>query len=217
MTRAGDDREGFAAFLLRARAKGVDDKRLIAAIEAVPRRGFVSGQWQSVVWCDRMIPIECGETLEGIDLQAQIVHTLGLEPKHRVLEIGTGSGYTAALMAQLAGRVVTVDHYKTLVDQARHRLDALGIANVVVRQADAANGLAGEGAFDRIVCWAAFSALPRNFVDQLSTNGLMIAPIGPGEGEQALVHLQKVGSRFDRSDIGVVRFQPLLEGVAAAI
>ena len=117
----------------------------------------------------------------------------------------------------VAGRVVTVDCYNTLVDQARHRLDALGLGHGGVRQADAANGLAGEGAFDRIVCWAAFSALPRNFVDQLSTNGLMITPIGPGEGEQVLVHLQKVGSRFDRTDIGVVRFQPLLEGVAAAL
>lgn len=217
MNRPVDDREGFAAFLLRIRARGVDNKRLISAIESVPRRGFVSGQWQPVVWSDRMIPIECGETLEGIDLQAQIIHALELEEHHRVLEIGTGSGYSAAVMSRLAGRVVTVDHYKTLTAQARHRFEALGIGNIIARQADAANGLAGEGPFDRIVSWAAFAALPRQFVDQLSSGGIMITPIGGPEEEQALARLHKVGSRFDRADIGVVRFQPVLAGVAAVI
>jgi protein-L-isoaspartate(D-aspartate) O-methyltransferase len=217
MTSPAADREGFAGFLLRMRAKGIARKELIAAIEQVPRRNFVAGVWQDAVWSQRMIPIACGEALEGIDLQAQIIHALAIEPQHRVLEIGTGSGYTTAILSRLAERVVSVDRYRTLVDQARHRLDALGIANVIVRQADASKGLSGEGPFDRIVSWAAFEALPRNFVDQLALGGVMIAPIGPGEDEQAVARLTKVGSRFEREDIGIVRAQPLIHGVAERI
>jgi protein-L-isoaspartate(D-aspartate) O-methyltransferase len=217
MTMPGADREGFAGFLLRMRAKGIARKELIAAIEQVPRRNFVAGLWQDAVWSQRMIPIACGEALEGIDLQAQIIHALAIEPQHRVLEIGTGSGYTTAILSRLAERVVSVDRYRTLVEQARQRLDALGIANVILRQADASKGLSGEGPFDRIVSWAAFEVLPRNFVDQLALGGVMIAPIGPGEVEQPVARLTKVGSRFEREDIGFVRAQPLIHGVAERI
>ena len=85
------------------------------------------------------------------------------------------------------------------------------------RQADGSDGLAGEGPFDRIVAWAAFEALPRGFVDQLATGGVMVAPIGPAEDEQALVRLSKIGSRFEREDIGTVRLQPIQTGTAAVI
>ncbi len=217
MSVTAEDREGFAAFLLRLRGKGITRKELVSAVEALPRRNFVSGQWQSAVWSDRMIPIGCGEAAEGLDLQVQVVNALALEPHHRVLEIGTGSGYTAALIARFAARVVSVDRYRTLIEQARHRLDSLGVNNVILRQADAAKGLQGEGPFDRIVSWVAFDALPRNFVDQLTSGGIMVAPIGPGDGEQMLARLTKVGSRFDREDIGTVRLQPLLPGMAAKI
>src|SRR5690606_14735803 len=123
----------------------------------------------------------------------------------RVLEIGTGSGYTAAVMSRLAGRVVTLERYKTLINQARARYEALGIQNVQIRHVDGANGLPGEGPFDRIVVWAAFESLPRAFVDQLAIGGIMIAPIGPAEAPQELARLTKVGSRFEREDIGQVR------------
>jgi protein-L-isoaspartate(D-aspartate) O-methyltransferase len=217
MSVGAADREGFAAFLLRMRARGVVAKKLIAAVEAVPRRNFVAPKWHAAIWSQRMIPIDCGEALEGLDLQARIIDALALEDHHKVLEIGTGSGYTAALMSGMVSRLISVDRYKTLVDQARHRLEVLGISNVIVRQADAAKGLAGEGPFDRIVAWGSFESLPRAFVDQLSSNGLMIAPIGPADGEQKLARLSKVGSRFDREDIGSVRLQPLIPGAAAMI
>ena len=166
----------------RLRGKGIVAKNLIAAFEATPRRGFLPDRWQNVAWAEGMIPIECGEAIEGVDLQAEILDSLVIEPGHRVLEIGTGSGYTAAVMARLAGRVVTVERYKTLTEQARQRFEALAITNAFVRQADGSNGLASEGPFDRIVAWAAFDSLPRGFVDQLSSGGVMIAPIGPGRG-----------------------------------
>ncbi len=217
MNTVVDDREGFAAFLLRLRAMGTPPKTLVAAMEATPRKTFVPGAWQSVAWSDRMVPIECGETLEGADLQAAVIAALQLEPGHRVLEVGTGSGFTAAVMARLAARVITIDRYKTLAEQARQRFEVLGITNAFARQADGSNGLPGDGPFDRIVVWAAFDALPRAFVDQLSTNGIMIAPIGLAEDVQLLAKLTKIGSRFEREDIAKVRLQPIVKGMAAVI
>ncbi|RWD63233.1 MAG: protein-L-isoaspartate(D-aspartate) O-methyltransferase [Mesorhizobium sp.] len=217
MNTAIDEREGFAAFLLRLRGRGTAPKALVAAFEATPRRGFLSAQFHSMAWSEGMLPIECGEAIEGADLQAAVIAALAIEPGNRVLEIGTGSGYTAAVMSRLAARVVTVDRYKTLTEQAKQRFEALGISNVIVRQADGSNGLPNEGPFDRILAWAAFDSLPRFLLDQLSSGGVVIAPIGPEEGEQVLAKLTKVGSRFEREDIGMVRLQPILRSVAAVI
>ena len=212
-----DDREGFAAFLLRLRGRGTVPKALIAAFEATPRRGFLAAHFHQLAWSDRMLPIECGEAIEGADMQAAVIAALAIEAGNRVLEIGTGTGYSAAVMSRLAARIVTIDRYKTLVEQARQRFEALGIGNVVVRQADGSGGLPAEGPFDRIVAWAAFDSLPRFLLDQLSSGGIVIAPIGPEEGEQVLAKLTKVGSRFEREDIGLVRLQPILRSVAAII
>jgi len=212
-----DDREGFAAFLLRLRGRGTVPKALIAAFEATPRRGFLAAHFHQLAWSDRMLPIECGEAIEGADMQAAVIAALAIEAGNRVLEIGAGSGYTEAVMSRLAARIVTIDRYKTLVEQARQRFEALGIGNVIVRQADGSGGLPAEGPFDRIVAWAAFDSLPRFLLDQLSSGGIVIAPIGPEEGEQVLAKLTKVGSRFEREDIGLVRLQPILRSVAAVI
>ena len=217
MNQGIDDREGFAAFLLRLRGRGTVPKALIAAFEATPRRGFLAAQFHSIAWSDRMLPIECGEAIEGADMQAAVIAALAIEQGNRVLEVGTGSGYTSAVMSRLAARVVTTDRYKTLVEEARQRFEALGIGNVVVRHADGSGGLPNEGPFDRIVAWAAFDSLPRFLLDQLSSGGIVIAPIGPEEGEQVLAKLTKVGSRFEREDIGLVRLQPILRSVAAVI
>ena len=217
MNGSPDSHEAFAAFLLRLRGKGIAAKELVAAFEATPRRDFLPGLWQSSAWSERMVPIECGEAIEGVDVQATVVAALELQSGNRVLEIGTGSGFTAAVMARLGGRVVTLDRYKTLVEQARQRFEKLGLTNVSVRQADGGNGLPGEGPFDRIVAWTAFDSLPRPFVDQLSSGGIMISPIGPADGEQVLSKLTKVGSRFERADIATVRLQPIVKGVAAVL
>lgn len=212
-----DDREAFAAFLLRLRGKGVVAKSLIAAFEATPRRLFLPLQFQSAAWSEGMVPIECGEAIEGADYQAQILATLALEPSHRVLEIGTGSGYTAALMSRLAARIVTLERYKTLTELARQRFEQLGLTNVAVRQADGATGAAGDGPFDRIIVWAAYDAVPRGFVEQLSSGGQMIVPIGQEESEQGLMRLTKVGTRFEREDIGKTRMQMLKTGLPAKL
>lgn len=211
------EKEGFAAFLLRARSAGITDRDLIAAIEATPRPQFVPGQWQGDAWSRRMVPIECGEVIEGIDMQAQCLAALDLSSGHRVCEIGTGSGYTAAVMARLVARVTTVERYKTLADLAARRHEALGLGNVIVRHGEGSGGLPSEGPFDRIICWCAFETLPRHFVDQLSSNGTMIAAIGPPEDEQRIARLTKIGSRFEREDIAIARLQPIATAIAEAI
>lgn len=212
------DREGFAAFLMRLRRRALTPKNLIAAFDAVPRRAFLGAPFAASAWSERMLPLDCGEAIEGVDLQARVIASLNLEPGHRVLEIGTGSGFTAAVMARLAARVLTVERWKTLADAARARFEALEIANVTVRQADGSVGVdRSDGPFDRIVVWGAFEALPRAFVDQVATGGMLIAPIGPQEGSQDLARFSKLGSRFERDDIGSVRLQPLLRGLSAVI
>lgn len=211
------EQEKFAAFLLRMRAAGLDRRELVSAIEATPRSAFVPAQWRADAWCDRSIPIECGQAIEGLDLQMRTLVALDLQPDCRVLEIGTGSGFTAAVMARLCARVLSLDRFRTLCEQARQRHEALGIANALVRQADGAQGVPAEGPFDRIVVWAAYETLPRGFADQLSSGGVMVAAIGPGEGVQIMEKLTKIGSRFEREQLAEVRFQPVVAGVAQAI
>ena len=211
------NREGFAAFLLRMRARGITDGELLSAIESVGRADFVPGQWQDAVWKNRMLPIPCGEAIESIDMQAQILSALGPLAGCRVLEIGGGSGFTAAVLGRMASRILSIERYRTLVREAGEKLGTLGIGNVVLRHADGFNGAASEGPFDRIVVWAAFDSLPRHFVDQLASNGVMVCAIGPGDGVQKLVRLTKIGSRFDREDIGETRLQPLQPGLATTL
>ncbi|WP_367714487.1 protein-L-isoaspartate(D-aspartate) O-methyltransferase [Nitratireductor sp. GISD-1A_MAKvit] len=217
MNEPGQERESFAAFMLRMRARGIGDKALFAAMEATPRGSFLPSEWFQLAWSDRMVPIACGEAIEGCDLQARVIDALALSSGHRVLEIGTGSGFTAAVMGRLAGRILTLDRYRTLGTDAQLRWERLGLTNVVARHADGMDGAPADGPFDRIVSWAAYEELPRRFVDQLATGGIMLAPIGPGDDIQVMAKLEKVGSRFERTDIENVRFQPLLKGAAEAI
>lgn len=210
------EREGFAAFLLRMRGAGLDDKPLMAAMESVPRRDFVDAEYHHVALGTGTIPIACGEALEGIDLQARIIHALQLDGTQRVLEIGTGTGYTASVMSRLSKRVYTLERFKTLHTEAVQRMRRLGLTNVIANLADGSNG-SSDGPFERIVCWAAFDAPPRNFVDQLTSGGTMICAIGGEDQAQVLVRMTKIGSRFEREDIGTVRFQSIKRGLPAVL
>ena len=165
MKPAISDREGFAAFVLRMRSLGLTDQRLMSAFEATPRTAFVNGNLGNVAYGDGTLPIECGEFIEGLDLQAQLIKALDLEPGHRVLEIGTGSGFTAAVMARLSGRVLSLERYRTLVELAQQRLQALKIENTFIKHTDGRHGQVHDGPFDRIIVWGAFEAMPRQFVE----------------------------------------------------
>ncbi|MBW9089990.1 protein-L-isoaspartate(D-aspartate) O-methyltransferase [Rhizobium wenxiniae] len=211
------EREGFAALVLRLRAEGISDLDLLTAVEQTPRSQFVPAPLAEEAYSSRTIPIDCGAFMEGADLAVRLLHRLQVKPGHRVLEIGTGSGFTAAVMGRIAERVTTVERYRTLVTSANARMDALGLRNVIIRQADGINGLPGEGTFDRILVTAAFATLPRFYAEQLTHGGSMIAPLILDDETCLMTRLTKTGSRFEREDLFPAPYLPLVPHIAAAL
>ncbi len=209
------EKEGFAALVLRLRAEGISDLDLLTAVEQTPRSAFVPPQFADQAYSSRTIPIECGAFMEGADLALRLLDRLNVKPGQRVLDIGTGSGFMAAVLGRLTERVVSIDRYKTLVGDAQRRLEKLGIRNVVLRQADGSNGLPGEGTFDRILSTAAFPTMPRFYAEQLVSGGVFLAPLMVSEDTCMMVRLTKTGSRFEREDLFQVPYLPLVPKVAS--
>ena len=211
------EKEGFAGLFLRLRAEGLADKALLTALEQTPRTLFLSAAYVDAAYQDRLVPIDCGGFAESADLVARLVAAMSIEPGQRVLDLGTGSGFLAAVVARLAERVVTVDRYKTLAQLAQQRFAHLGLGNIVSRQADGLKGMSGEGSFDRIIATCAFDGMPRQFVDQLATGGVMLAPLLREDGGAVMARLSKIGSRFEREDLFEVPYRAFIPGVAAAL
>ncbi|MBY3116524.1 protein-L-isoaspartate(D-aspartate) O-methyltransferase [Rhizobium laguerreae] len=217
MTARLAEKEGFAALVLRLRAEGISDLDLLTAVEQTQRSLFVPPQFADDAYSSRTIPIECGSFLEGIDFAVRILHDLKLKPGQRVLEIGTGSGFTAAVMGRVAERVLSIDRYKTLTSAAQRRMESLGLRSVVIRQADGSAGMQGEGTFDRILVTAAFNAMPRFYTDQLVSGGSMIAPLMISENECRMVRLTKTGSRFEREELFEAPYLPIVPRLASLL
>ncbi|MCD2181584.1 protein-L-isoaspartate(D-aspartate) O-methyltransferase [Rhizobium sp. GN54] len=211
------EKEGFAALALRLRGQGIKDIDLLTAVEQTPRTLFVPPQFAGDAYSSRLLPIDCGSFVEGVDLAVRLLHLLNLKSGQRVLEIGTGSGFTAAVMGRLTERVLTVDRYRTLVTGAQQGIEKAGIRNVVVRQADGSNGMPGEGTFDRILVTAAFPAMPRLFAEQLVSGGMLLAPVMVSDTECRMLKLVKTGSRFDREDLFEVPYLPIVPHLAQAL
>lgn len=211
------EKEGFAALVLRLRSEGISDLDLLTAVEQTPRSQFVPAPLAEEAYSSRTVPIDCGSFMEGADLAVRLLHRLQVKPGHRVLEIGTGSGFTAAVIARIAERVLSVERYRTLVTAAQARVDDLGLRNVVVRQADGSNGMPGEGTFDRILVTAAFPSLPRFYAEQLTHGGSMVAPLMLDDETCMMLRLTKTGSRFEREDLFTVPYLPIVPHVAAAL
>jgi protein-L-isoaspartate(D-aspartate) O-methyltransferase len=211
------EKEGFAALVLRLRAEGISDLDLLTAVEQTQRSQFVPPQFADDAYSSRTIPIECGSFLEGIDFAVRILHHLKLKPGQRVLEIGTGSGFTAAVMGRMAERVLSIDRYKTLTTAAQRRMESLGLRSVIIRHADGSAGMQGEGTFDRILVTAAFNAMPRFYTDQLVSGGSMIAPLMISENECRMVRLTKTGSRFEREELFDAPYLPIVPRLASLL
>jgi len=206
--------ESFAAFLLRLRAKALDSTEILHALEQTPRGFFVDAADADIAYHNRIHPIECGEYIERIDEQMAVISALKLDKNHRLLEIGTGSGFSAALMARMVARVTTIECYKTLIDKAQLRFQNLKINNIILHHGDAHHGLATHhGAFDRIIIWPSCQMPPQIFIDRLAVNGMMIVPIGQAEQVQNLTCVSKTGSRLNRVRLLTVRYQPMLSTV----
>ncbi|GAA4659472.1 protein-L-isoaspartate(D-aspartate) O-methyltransferase [Bartonella pachyuromydis] len=207
-------REELAGLVLKMRSKGIDDVRFFSALEKIPRQQFVASSWFNSAYDNKIIPIECGEYIERLEEQLLILFALSLKKKHRVLEIGTGSGFCTALMACLSGRVTTVDRYKTLVDLACQRFQSLRLENIVIRQMDGSCTVTSLGSFDRILIWPSRSDEPQEFLNLLAENGILIQAIGPDEGAQKMTRYTKIGSQFECLEMFQVRYQPFIKGTA---
>ncbi|MBI5129742.1 MAG: protein-L-isoaspartate(D-aspartate) O-methyltransferase [Rhodopseudomonas palustris] len=201
-------------FQLSLRRRGISERGVLQAMEAVPRDRFVDPIHRDSAWRDTALPIACGQTISQPFVIAYMTEQLQLQPGHRVLEIGTGSGYHAAVLSRLARDVVSVERFKTLADRARARLKELNYANVEVLLGDGFALPEGQGTFDRILVTAAMAALPQPLLDLLDPDGILIAPIGPPHGRQTLIRVQRKDDDFVRKPLVDVRFVPALPGIA---
>jgi protein-L-isoaspartate(D-aspartate) O-methyltransferase len=201
-------------FILDLRRRGIMDPAVLRAMEEVPREAFVMPGSVKAAYADRALPIQCGQTISQPFVVAYMTVQLAVEPHHRVLEVGTGSGYQAAVLSRLAAHVTTIERYRTLADEAHERLNALGYRNVEVFVGDGTAGLPERAPFDRIVVTAAAEEIPKALTDQLAEGGIMILPLGPHDMHQSLVRLTRTRDGLARTDLIAVRFVPLLPGQA---
>jgi protein-L-isoaspartate(D-aspartate) O-methyltransferase len=210
---SGDDNVGRMQFLLTLRKRGIGDPAVLRAMDEVPREHFVENSLVDSAYADQALPIACGQTISQPYVVAYMTEQLRVEPGHRVLEVGTGSGYQAAILSRLAREVITIERYRTLAESARTRLATLGYNNIEVRVGDGLDGLPERAPFDRIIVTAAAETIPDVLVEQLAEGGVMILPLGPHAGAQQLVKLTK-NERIEQEDLIGVRFVPLLPGKA---
>ena len=211
---AGDDSVGRMQFLLSLRQRGIMDAAVLRALDEVPREHFVEGPDAANAYADQALPISCGQTISQPYVVAYMTEQLDVKPVHRVLEVGTGSGYQAAVLSRLAREVVSVERYRTLAEAARIRLTTLGYDNVEVVVGDGLAGVPARAPYDRIVVTAAAETVPAALVDELAAGGVMVLPLGPHAGTQRLVKLTKTEDGLQREDLIGVRFVPLLPGQA---
>ena len=201
-------------FQLTLRRRGISDQAVLRAMDAVPREHFVTADFAASAYADQALPIACGQTISQPYVVAYMTEQLEVRPEHRVLEVGTGSGYQAAILSRLAQEVVSIERYRTLTDIARDRLKTLGYANVTVRAGDGLAGAPDEAPFDRIMITAAAEEIPQGLLDQLADGGKMVLPLGRRGGAQHIVKLSKTADGLGRQDLIAVRFVPLLPGQA---
>jgi protein-L-isoaspartate(D-aspartate) O-methyltransferase len=209
-----DEAEARAALVLALRRRGVGAREVLAAIERVPRRLFLSARHHSLAYEDAALPIECGQTVSAPSLVAFTIQALNVAPDHTVLEIGTGSGYQSAVLAHLAAHVETLDRFATLTDLATRRFEALKLETVKARQTDGFDGLKQKGPFDRIVVTAAVEEVPDSWVQQLKPGGYLIAPVGKARQPQALIRFQKTDTVMTAETLMMVRTVMLRRGLA---
>ncbi len=203
-----------ASLVLRLRGQGISDRAVLRAIESVPRTLFVPENCRDYAYADKALPIACGQTISAPSVVGLMTAALDVCDRHSVLEIGTGSGYQAAVLSRLARRVTTVERFRTLVRAAERRWLALGIRNISAVVADGALGWSRQAPFDRILATASFAAAPVSLIKQLSESGILIAPVGPESGEQRLTLFQRIGPNIATRDLGPARFLPIVRGVA---
>ncbi|MBM9594083.1 protein-L-isoaspartate(D-aspartate) O-methyltransferase [Roseitranquillus sediminis] len=208
------DPENTMQLLLALRRNGVTDARTLDAIESIDRGIFVRGTFANRAYDDTPLPIPCGQTISQPSVVGLMTQALEVGPRDKVLEVGTGSGYQAAILARLARRVYTVDRHRSLVREARERFEAIGLTNVTAFTADGSRGLPDQAPFDRILVAAAAEDPPGPLLAQLRIGGIMVVPVGQSDAVQSLIKVVRTEAGYEYDELRSVRFVPLLEGLA---
>ncbi len=196
------------------KAQGITDKRLLHAMEYTPRDLFVPELFLDRSWEDSAIPIASGQTISQPYIVALMTQALRIEGRHRVLEIGTGSGYQTAILSRLSRYVYTIERYRSLMLEAEIRHKRLMLENIIYRFGDGWDGWPEQAPFDRILVTAALPEAPANLLAQLKPKGIMVAPQGRGSTQKLLRYIKSEDGDYRIEDLGEVRFVPLIEGVA---
>ena len=200
-------------FLFALRSKGVTDTRVLEAMEKIDRGAFIRGIFSERSYEDMPLPIACGQTISQPSVVGLMTQALDVQPRNKVLEVGTGSGYQAAILSQLARRVYTVDRYRRLVSAAQEVFDALNLTNITAFTADGSHGLPDQAPFDRIMVTAAAEDPPGPLLAQLRIGGIMVVPVGQSDAVQSLIKVTRTDTGYDYEELRPVRFVPLLEGL----
>src|SRR5436305_606420 len=204
------DGVGRMQFMLTMRRRGIVDAAVLRALDEVPREHFVQDQFAQSAYADQALPIPCGQTISQPFVVAYMTEKLELRPEHRVLEVGTGSGYQSAILSRIVREVISDERYRTLADEARARIAALGYQNVEILLGDGLAGVPSRAPFDRIIVTAAAETIPDALVDQLVDGGVMVLPLGPQLGVQHLTKLTKIANELEREAQIEVRYMPLV-------
>lgn len=210
------DREALMRLIFALRQRGVTDPRVLDAIEKTPRQIFVDRAFRDRAWEDVALPIACGQTISQPSVVGVMTQALAPTPRCKVLEVGCGSGYQAAILARLARRVYAVERHPPLAREAAARLKALDLTNVTVIAGDGTLGWPEQAPFDRIMVTAAAEDPPRLLLDQLREGGIMVLPVGATDDVQQLIKIVKTAHGPDYAELLPVRFVPLLPGLAEA-
>ena len=203
-----------ARLVLSLRAQGVSDPAVLAAIESTPRELFTPDLFKERAFEDSALPIACGQTISQPFIVGLMSQALEVEPRSRVLEIGTGSGYQTTILSKLSRLVYTVERYRTLLGEAEARFKQLGLTNVITRFGDGGLGWPEQAPFDRILVTAAAPDEPKALLSQLKPKGVLVAPIGKGPVQSLKRYTGDGAGGFRIEVMTDVRFVPLLDGVA---
>jgi protein-L-isoaspartate(D-aspartate) O-methyltransferase len=191
----------------------VTDKAVLTAMEKVDRGPFIRGYFTDRAYEDMPLPIACGQTISQPSVVGLMTQALKVSNRDKVLEVGTGSGYQAAILSQLARRVYTVDRHKRLVTEASEIFRALDLTNITAITADGSFGLPDQAPFDRIIVTAAAEDPPGPLLAQLKIGGIMVVPVGQSDAVQHLIRVTRSETGFEYDELRPVRFVPLVEGL----
>jgi len=202
--------------VMELRGLGITDARVLSAIERVPRDAFVPKAFREQAWENVALPIGHGQTISQPLVVALMSQALEVGERHKVLEIGTGSGYQGAILSKLCRRIFTIERHRDLLKEAERRFAELKLHNVTTRFGDGSKGWPEQQPFERIIVTAAAPAVPQVLIDSLAEGGILVAPVGEERRDQQLLRIRRTSDGVVTEDLGPVRFVPLIEGLPRA-